>query len=210
MDYAKRVAEILLDTESVKVQIEDPFTWTSGMRAPVYCDNRRLISFPSERSEVVDGLMALVEQFGEIDCLAGTSTAGIPWAAFVAERLGKPMVYVRSKPKGHGAGRQVEGTMAKGARVLVVEDHFSTGGSSLVTVDALKREYEADVAGIVAISMYDFVKMRDNFAEAAVEYKTLTDFGQIGSLLVERGQIGEAERESLMEFMQDPQGWWKE
>ena len=130
---AKEIAQILLEKQAVKISTDPPFTWTSGMKSPIYCDNRLLISYPEERKKILEGFKNLIAENNlEFDVIGGTATAAIPWAAFLAFDLDKPMVYIRPKPKGHGAGRRVEGTMEKGSRVLIVEDLISTGGSSIL------------------------------------------------------------------------------
>ena len=136
---ARQVAEILLNVNAVKLNVKEPFTYTSGIVSPIYTDNRVLISYPEERKFIVDGYINLIKERGlKPEYIAGTATAGIPWAAFVAERLDLPMVYVRNKPKGHGAGKQIEGMLPEGKSVLIIEDLVSTGGSSLNSVQAKK------------------------------------------------------------------------
>ncbi len=127
----KEIAKILLEKNAVKISTDPPFVWTSGLKSPIYCDNRLLVSYIDSRKKIITGFKKLIEdQNLEFDVIAGTATAAITWAAFLAAELDKPMVYVRPKPKGHGTGKQVEGTMSDGSRVLIVEDLFSTGGSS--------------------------------------------------------------------------------
>ncbi|PIQ79699.1 orotate phosphoribosyltransferase [Candidatus Peregrinibacteria bacterium CG11_big_fil_rev_8_21_14_0_20_41_10] len=204
----KEIAQILLDTESVKVKLDDPFTWTSGIRSPIYCDNRRLISFPEAREMIVKGLLNLCSEFEDIDCIAGTATAGIPWASFVAQYLGKPMVYVRSKPKGHGAGKQVEGVLDAGNRVVIVEDLLSTGGSAINSAEALKREWDVDVVGVVAIFSYGLETLAKKMKAAGLEYMALSDFTTLSALLVEKQEISPTDEARLIKFAEDPETWF--
>jgi len=175
------VAQILFETESVEVRCDpaDWFTWASGRRAPIYCDNRRLISFPKQRGQIADALAASVrERFGDAEVVAGTATAGIPHAAWVAERLDLPMVYVRGRAKGHGQTRQVEGRPLRGERVVLIEDLISTGGSSADAVDALRREGGV-VVGVQAIATYALPDALRTFAERDLAYHALVDYDAI-------------------------------
>ena len=209
MNYAREVAKKLLEIEAVRLSPSDPFTWTSGLRSPIYCDNRMLISHPDAYELVVDAFVDIIESDDEFtfDFLAGTSTAGIPWASFLAYDVEMPMVYVRSKPKGHGAGKQIEGDLPKGSHVLVVEDLISTGGSSVTTVNALRNEGESTVTDIVAIFSYNFEKAATRFAEAEVRAHTVTNVDVLTEVAVEMGKISEEEREMVLAFTRDPEGW---
>ena len=205
MDIASDIACVLLERGAVRVCAEPPFVWTSGIRAPIYCDNRVLISFVEARNKIVEGFKNLIVENGLVfDVVGGTATAAIPWAAFLAAELEKPMVYVRPKPKGHGAGKQVEGTMDKGARVLIVEDLFSTGGSSIRSAEACVREFDAEVVGAVAIFTYEFEKARRGFEEAGISFFTLSCF----SALVRELDISDEEKKMILGFSSDPDGWW--
>lgn len=202
-------AGMLLDAKAVKISFDPPFTYTSGMKAPIYTDNRVLISFVKERGAVVDGMAAILKELGvgSEDFLAGTSTAGIPWAAFVAERLAMPMVYVRPKPKEHGAGKQVEGMLPQGRRVVVVEDLATTGGSSVGTVNALRAEGNATVTDVLVIFTYGFDSMYKTFEDAGVKLHALTDFPTLLNVARERGMIDESQYAKILEYKADPASW---
>lgn len=205
MTLAQDIANILLEKKAVKISVDPPFTWTSGIKSPIYCDNRLLISYPKERQMILDGFKQLISDNDlQFDVLGGTATAAIPWAAFLAQELGKPMVYIRPKPKGHGAGKQVEGTMEKGARVLIVEDLFSTGGSSIRSAQACQREYEAEVVGVMAIFSYQMKKCVEAFAESGLKNFALSDF----PTLVEQLDMNDEQKTLITQFKQDPAGWW--
>ena len=204
MDDAKReVARALLDIGAVEISLDDPFTWASGLRSPVYCDNRKIISFPSVRKMVVGHLQRAASSFS-FDVIAGTATAGIPHAAFLAADLDLPMVYVRSKPKGHGKSRQIEGVLEEGQRVIVIEDLISTGMSSLNAVDALVTA-GAEVSGVLAIFTYGLTQAEAAFADAGVESVAVCNFSAVIEEL--SGQFAESELESLRTWYQDPAGW---
>jgi len=164
---ARKVAEILLNAKAVKLNVKEPFTYTSGLISPIYTDNRVLISYVEERDTIVDGFIDLIKERGlKPDYIAGTATAGIPWAAFVAEKMKLPMVYVRNKPKGHGAGKQIEGMLTKGKSVLIIEDLVSTGGSALNSVNAIRNEGKGIVHEVFAIFSYGMDKAETAFREA--------------------------------------------
>lgn len=209
---AREIAEVLLDTAAVKVSFDPPFTYTSGMKAPIYTDNRVLISHLGARDTVVAGLEREVRAVMQRDgldevYLAGTSTAGIPWAAFLAERMNMPMVYVRPKPKEHGAGKQVEGFLPMKKPVIVIEDLVTTGGSSLGTVDALRREGDADVRGIVAIFTYGFASMYEKFSAANMELIALSNFEALLDVAHERGVVTSEQLAKILEYKSDPPSW---
>jgi orotate phosphoribosyltransferase len=204
----KNIAEILLDLEAVKISINPPFTWTSGIKSPVYCDNRVLISYPRERKIITQGFKQLIANNNlDIDCLAGTATAGIPWAAFLAEELDLPMVFVRGAAKKHGTKKQIEGRLAPGSKVLIVEDLISTGTSSLVTAEAIRSEGQSEVVGVAAIMTWELVKSKKAFAENAVELFTMTGFSELVPLAVEKGQIEPTASEIILDFKNDPPAW---
>ena len=159
------IAEKLLEINAVALKPNDPFTWTSGLRSPIYCDNRLTLSYPAVRREIAEGLQTLIlENFPEAEVIAGTATAGIPHAAWVSELLKEPMCYVRSNAKGHGKGNQIEGKVEKGQKVVVVEDLISTGGSVITAVQAL-REAGCEVLGVVSIFTYGLEKGKEAFAQ---------------------------------------------
>ncbi len=209
MDYAKEVARKLLEIKAVKLQPKDPFTWTSGLRSPIYCDNRMLISHPDAYELVVDAFVDIIENKGDLqfDFLAGTSTAGIPWSSFLGYDIEAPMVYVRSKPKGHGAGKQIEGDLPEGKHILVVEDLISTGGSSMKTVEALRNEGQGTVTDILAIFSYNFEKAATRFAEGNVNAWPISNVQVLADVAVEIGYITAEEQEMVLAFTRDPQAW---
>ncbi len=204
------ISQLLVQNEIVRVNFDNPFTWTSGIRAPIYCDCRELIGLPKAREQINNGFLQLISQKNlDIDVVAGTATAGIPWAAFVAEQTGKPMLYVRSKPKGHGAGKMVEGkTEILRPNVLVVEDAISTAGSSIVSVKALRNELEATVKNIAAIFTWGTPLSFEKAKEADVNILTLTNFDEIAEALREEGIITEDQKTELERFHENPADWW--
>lgn len=205
---AENIAKILLSTDAVKINVKEPFTYTSGLKSPIYTDNRVLISYPDERSVIVDEFTELMnERALKPDYIAGTATAGIPWAAFMAERLGLPMVYVRSKPKGHGAGRQIEGNLSKGKSVLIIEDLISTGGSALNSVEALRNEGECVVHDVFAIFSYGLDKSEEAFSKASVALSTLTDIDVLIKVALNSKKIDESDVEAILRFKKNPDNW---
>lgn len=205
MQLAEKVANLLLEKSAVRINLAEPFTWTSGIRSPIYCDNRILIGHPDARRVVVDGFRQLIAEQGiEFDVVGGTATAAIPWAAFLAHELDKPMVYIRPKPKDHGAGRQVEGDMPRAARVLIVEDLISTGGSSLTSAAACQREFDAKIASVLAIFSYGLNKSKTAFAEAGLQARTLSTF----ETLVGQLPLGDHEKSQVLAFAADPASWF--
>ncbi|MCF7846657.1 MAG: orotate phosphoribosyltransferase [Candidatus Gracilibacteria bacterium] len=204
------IAQILVDHDVVKTQFQNPFTWVSGIRSPIYCDCRELISISEAREAIVDALVKKIqaENF-PVDFVSGTATAGIPWAAFVAQRLGKPMLYVRPEPKGHGAGKQVEGRGEMGKNILVVEDALSTAGSSVRSAEALRKELDATVEHILAIFSWDTPAAPEKAKNANLKLWPLTEFGEIADALEARGKISAEERAELERFHDDPPAWWQ-
>ena len=207
---ATHVADILLKLSAVKLNVKVPFTYTSGLISPIYTDNRLLISYPQERSVIVDGFISLINERGlKPDYLAGTATAGIPWAAFVAERMGLPMVYVRNKPKGHGAGKQIEGFLPEGKSVLIIEDLVSTGGSSLNSVNAIRNEGKCIVHEVFAIFSYGLEKAENAFRDASVALTTLTNIEVMLEVATKDGSLSEEEAQEVRRFTKDPENWAK-
>lgn len=203
----KEIAEALLEIEAVSLQPENPFTWSSGLKSPIYCDNRLTLSYPAVRRRVAAGLKNLiVEHFPETDVIAGTATAGIPHAAWVSEILNLPMSYVRSKAKGHGKGNQIEGKVFEGQKVVVVEDLISTGGSVIEAVEAL-REAGCEVLGVVSIFTYELEKGAEQLRSANITAYSLTDFSTLANLAEEKGLINKESLDSLAEWRSDPAGW---
>lgn len=204
-----KIAEKLLDIKAVALNPNDPFTWSSGLRSPIYCDNRLTLSFPEVRKEVAAGLQAIIlDKFPEAELIAGTATAGIPHAAWVSDNMELPMCYVRSKAKGHGKGKQIEGKADKGQKVVVVEDLISTGGSAITAVKAL-REAGCEVLGVAAIFTYQLQKGKEMLAEEHIEAYTLTDIEALTEVALEKGYIQEEDMNKLIEWRKDPAEWGK-
>jgi orotate phosphoribosyltransferase len=203
----REIAEALLEIEAVSLQPDNPFTWSSGLKSPIYCDNRLTLSFPPIRRRVAEGLKNLVvEHFSEAEMIAGTATAGIPHAAWVSELLDLPMSYVRSKAKGHGKGNQIEGKVTQGQKVVVVEDLISTGGSVIEAVEAL-REAGCVVLGVISIFTYELEKGKQQLDSASISAHSLTDFTTLANLAEEKGLITRENLDSLAEWRKNPSVW---
>lgn len=208
MERVKEIAEILLDIGVVKVSVNPPFTWTSGIKSPVYCDNRKLISHPRERKLIIKTFVEMMrEQNLKPEFLGGTATAAIPWAAFLAHELDLPMVYIRPEKKTHGAGKQVEGDLPSGKSVLIVEDLISTGSSSVAAAAAVQTECKGVVTDVFAIVTWEIEESKKVFADAGLRLFTLTNFSNIIGLALERGQITKEQWEKILEFKKDPRAW---
>lgn len=206
----KNIAQILVETGVVKTNFTQPFLWTSGIHSPIYCDCRELISLPKARNTIVSALIEEIKTHNlTADFVAGTATAGIPWAAFVAERLEVPMLYVRSKPKAHGAGKMVEGRGEQKKHVVVVEDALSTAGSSIVSAKALRNELEAEVSHILSIFSWDTPAAKNNAKENSLTLAPLTTFFEIADALETAGKISTTEKNELLKFHADPKNWWQ-
>ncbi|HJF68241.1 MAG TPA: orotate phosphoribosyltransferase [Staphylococcus kloosii] len=196
----KSIAQSLLDIGAVSLSPNDLFTWSSGIKSPIYCDNRVTLGYPKVRTEIRDGLSALIkEKFPTVEIVSGTATAGIPHAAYVSEVLDLPMNYVRSKSKSHGKQNQIEGALSEGKKVVVIEDLISTGGSSITAVDALK-EAGAEVLGVVAIFTYSLNKADELFNEAGVPFYTLSDYNELIEVAKDNGDISEEDIKTLVEW----------
>ncbi len=206
----KSIAQLLVEHDIVRVNFDTPFVWTSGIQSPIYCDCRELTGIVAAREIVIDAFLNLIQAEDlSHDVVAGTATAGISWASFVADRLEIPMLYVRGKPKGHGAGKMVEGRAEKGQNILVVEDAVSTGGSSVVSAEALRTELEATITHILAIFSWSTPLSVENEAKHQVKFLTLTDFDEIAQALLDAGKITEDQKESLEAFHANPADWGK-
>ena len=189
VDYQTAVAKSLLDIAAIKLQPNDPFTWASGIKSPIYTDNRKTISFPDARRIIIDGLAAVIkEQYPNVEVIGGVATAGIPHAAWVAEKLDLPMIYVRSKPKDHGTGKQIEGVLAAGQKVVLIDDLISTGGSVLGAVKATQAA-GGEVLGVAAIFSYELPAATMNFAQAATPFSSLTNFSSLIQVAQKTGEI---------------------
>lgn len=207
---SRDIAALLLRINAVKVSVHPPFTWTSGIMSPIYCDNRIILSHPEERDAIVDELTAKIHQLERRpDVIAGTATAGIGWAALVADRLKLPMVYVRPKPKEHGAHKQIEGALQPKSQVVVIEDLLSTGGSSLSTVSALRKEGGCTVSDVLAIFSYGFEKAADAASKEEVALHALSNLKALLEVAKEQGALGAKDIALASEFAKDPEGWRK-
>jgi len=206
-DSARTIAASLLNIGAVELRPGDPFTWSSGLVAPIYCDNRLTIAYPRVRRAIRDGFAEIIRREGLAGAtIAGTATAGIPHAAWLAETVDAPMAYVRSSAKGHGQGARIEGTVGKGTEVIVVEDLISTGGSALDAVGAL-REVGATVQVVLAIFSYELDVAAAAFEEAGVPQHVLTGFSTLIDVAHEHGDLSEAELAALTEWRADPEAW---
>ncbi|MGX7091738.1 orotate phosphoribosyltransferase [Hutsoniella sourekii] len=206
MDMKAKVAQTLLDIQAVSLSPEKPFTWTSGLRSPIYCDNRMIMSFPKERRTIEEGLADLIKQeFPDVEVIAGTATAGIPHAAYVSDILGLPMIYVRSSAKAHGKQSAIEGKLDSGAKVVMIEDLISTGGSVIHAADLVEAA-GGQVLGCVAIFNYLLQVGKDNFERSGYKLATLTDYQALVSYAVGLDEY-KAHQEALEQWHHDPQAW---
>lgn len=203
----KAVAEKLLQVQAVKLSPEKPFTWASGWKSPIYCDNRKVLSFPYVRDFIKSELCSVIfEQFPEVDALAGVATAGIAWGAMAADQLKLPYMYVRPKPKEHGMGNQIEGAYTAGQKILVIEDLISTGKSSLQVCDVLKAA-GMEVIGMVSIFTYGFPEADAAFAKAAVKLRSLTNYEVLINLAIEKGTVDQDQLKTLLNWSNNPSEW---
>ena len=204
---AKKTAEFLLQIKAIKLQPSNPFTWASGWKSPIYCDNRKTLSFPDVRSFIRDSFADMInELYPGAEMIAGVATGAIAHGALAADKLGLPFIYVRSGAKEHGLGNQIEGYYEKGQKIVVIEDLISTGGSSLSAVKAL-REAGCEVLGMVAIFTYEFKKASDGFASEHCKLDTLSNYTALIETAVKTGYIGETEVETLKKWRIDPSVW---
>jgi len=209
MKTAEKTAESLLKIQAVKLNKNTPFTWASGWKSPIYCDNRKTLSYPEVRSYIRDEFAAVIEKlYPNVDVIAGVATGAIANGALVAEKLNKPFVYVRPDKKSHGMKNQVEGALKEGQTVVVIEDLISTGGSSLKAVDAL-RDFGCKVEGMVAIFSYGFEVAEENFKEKDVDLTILTDYNTMINQAKEAGYVSSDNVESLKEWRLSPSTWGK-
>ena len=208
-DYSKKTAEYLLQIKAIKLQPSNPFTWASGWKSPIYCDNRKTLSFPEVRSYIRDSFASLIRKlYPEAEMIAGVATGAIAHGALAADKLGLPFIYVRSGAKEHGLGNQIEGYFEKGQKVVVIEDLISTGGSSLSAVKAL-REAGCDVLGMVAIFTYEFKKASDQFSAENCTLNTLCNYSVLVDTALSTGYIGDSEVETLKKWRVNPAEWGK-
>ena len=206
-DYAKKTAEYLLQIKAIKLQPSNPFTWASGWKSPIYCDNRKTLSFPEVRSFISSSFANLVSKlYPDAEMIAGVATGAIAHGALAADKLGLPFIYVRSGAKEHGLGNQIEGYFEKGQKVVVIEDLISTGGSSLGAVKAL-REAGCDLLGMAAIFTYEFKKAEEGFVSAKCELHTLSNYTALISTAAGSGYVSTKDVETLKQWRMDPSSW---
>ncbi len=207
MTNEQAVAEKLLQVKAIRLNVKEPFTWASGWKSPIYCDNRRVLSFPHVREFIKSEMCNVVfETFPDAELLAGVATAGIAWGAMAADQLKLPYVYVRPKPKEHGLGNQIEGFYEPGQKVVVVEDLISTGKSSLEVVEVL-RKAGLEVIGMVSIFTYGFNHAKKAFEDAGVKYQSLTNYPTLIQLAIDKHIVEASEQEVLLKWSADPANW---
>ena len=207
MTLAKDIARDLLDIKAVYLKPNEPFTWASGIKSPIYTDNRITLSYPETRTLIEDGFVETIKkEFPDVEVIAGTATAGIPHGAIIADKMNLPFAYIRSKPKDHGAGNQIEGRVVKGQKMVVIEDLISTGGSVLEAVTAAKRE-GADVLGVAAIFTYEVPKATANFEEAGVKLVTLSNYSELIKVAKVQGYIDADGLTLLKKFKENQETW---
>ncbi len=208
-ELPKKIAMSLLEIEAVALRPNELFTWTSGIKSPIYCDNRLTMSYPAIRDLIAEGFATVIrENYPDAEIIAGTSTAGIPHAAWVAQKLNLPMVYIRDKAKGHGKQNQIEGRILPGQKVVVIEDLISTGGSSLKAGLAV-REAGAEVLSVLAIFTYEFDIAAEAFAAEQMPLATLSNYSALIDTAVELGKIAAADVDNLQAWRKDPQSFGK-
>lgn len=206
-DQAIKVAEFLLQIKAIKLSPNEPFTWASGIKSPIYCDNRVTLSYPTIRTYIRQAYaQSILDHYGKPDIIAGVATGGIALGALVAQELNLPFIYVRSSAKEHGLGNQIEGFYEKGQKVVVIEDLISTGGSSLKAVDAL-RDGGLEVKGLIAIFTYGFDAANANFANSECPYLTLSDYDTMVSMALDSNLISKDDLESLKNWRTNPKKW---
>ena len=204
---AKNIAKDLLSIDAIKIQPENPFTWTSGWKSPIYCDNRLSLSFPKVRDKIADAFIELIKaKYSDATVIAGVATAGIPQGAIIAHIMGLPFVYIRSSAKSHGMQNQIEGKISSSDKVVVVEDLISTGGSSIAAVNAL-RETGAEILALVSIFTYGFEKSYDAFRSNKIEYATLSSYLFLLDTLKESNKLTEEQFLHLNKWRQRPDTW---
>ncbi len=207
MTLANDIARDLLKIKAVYLKPEEPFTWASGIKSPIYTDNRVTLAYPETRTLIENGFVEKIRaEFPDVEVIAGTATAGIPHGAIIADKMNLPFAYIRSKPKDHGAGNQIEGRVAPGQKMVVIEDLISTGGSVLDAIAAAKRE-GADVVGAAAIFTYELPKANKNFADAGVKLVTLSNYTELIHLAEQEGYINAEGLTLLKKFKDDQENW---
>jgi len=208
MPHGTRIAEFLLDIGAVKLSVHKPYTWTSGIKSPIYCDNRMIYSHPEARDVVVQALCDRVSNLHiPADVIAGTATAAIGWAALVADRMKLPFVYVRSKAKEHGAQKRIEGDLKPDQHIVVIEDLISTGGSSVSTAEALRMEGQGIVTDVVSIFSYELLSAREHMLEAGLIFHPLSTLSVLLQVALDQDRIIDEESEEIERFAKDPEHW---
>ncbi|WP_042199665.1 orotate phosphoribosyltransferase [Paenibacillus camerounensis] len=201
---SKQVAAYLLEIGAVALRPQDPFTWTSGIKSPIYCDNRLTMSFPEVRNYIAGGFAELITaSYPEAQVIAGTATAGIPHAAWVSDKLNMPMAYIRDKAKGHGKQNQIEGSITPGQKVIVIEDLISTGGSSIKAAQAVE-EAGGEVLAVLAIFSYELDRATEAFAAAGVPLQSLSNYTTLIDVALSKGKIAESDVALLQSWRKDP------
>lgn len=207
LSLAEQLIDNLLQIKAIRMSPQNPFTWASGWKSPVYCDNRKILSYPIVRDLVKTGIYEMAKnQFSDFNCIAGVATAGIAWGAILADQLNLPFVYVRGKPKEHGMKNTIEGDLPENARVLVVEDVISTGMSSLQAVDDLRAQ-SAQIIGMLAIYTYGFPMAIEKFGQKEVVLKTLTNYEVLTKIALKNGFIEKDVLETLILWRNNPDTW---
>ena len=204
LSLEERVAKALFDVKAVKINVNEPFTFASGIKSPIYCDNRFVLGFSDERDVIVDGFVQAIDS--DADVIVGVATAGIPWASFIADRMKKPLAYVRNKPKDHGAGKQIEGAEVKEKKVVVIEDLITTGKSSLIAVDVLQKEGVADME-VKSIFTYGFDAAKENYDKFNCKFSSLSNFNVLINLLKNTDYLTKEEAEIALEWSKSPNTW---
>jgi len=208
MSEGTRIAEYLLNIGAIRLSVHDPFTWTSGIKSPIYCDNRMIYSHPEARDFVVNALVSRVKNLHiPPDVIAGTATAAIGWAALVADRMKLPFVYVRSKAKEHGAKKRVEGDLKEDQHIVVIEDLISTGGSAVSTAEALRTEGKAIVTDVVSIFTYEFAAAHEHAMEAKLHFHPLATISTLLEVALDQDRLIDEEAELVQQFAKDPEHW---
>lgn len=207
MNLAETIASDLLEIGAVTLSPNEPFTWASGLKSPIYCDNRLTISYPIIRTRIAKGIADIIrEKYPKTEVIAGTATAGIPHAAWIADELKLPLIYVRTKPKDHGTGQQIEGRLIKDQKVVLIDDLISTGGSVIQAVKAARNE-GADVLGVVGIFSYELESSTTNFAEINTKFNTLTNYSTLIKVAKEQDKINATEKILLEKWRVNPNNW---
>mgnify|MGYP003494842869 FL=1 len=205
-ELKEKIAKALFDVNAIKISVNDPFTFASGIKSPIYCDNRFILGFPKERDLIIDGYVKDIDK--DVEVIVGVATAGIPWASFIADRMKKPLAYVRNKPKEHGRGKQIEGAEVKVKKVVIIEDLITTGKSSLVAVDVLKNE-EVSSLEVKSIFSYGFKVAEENYKKYNCKFSSLSNFDVLINLLTKNKYLSEEESKTALEWSKNPNEWGK-